>query len=240
MSVPTADPTDPLPLALFDLDDTLSDRADGFATWAGDWIERHHIDDPETALPWLTEADNGGYTNRVKLFTEAAEHFGLDDDPEEMAEDYRRTSHDHYTLDPALIAELESLATSGWRLGIVTNGGAGQNEKIDRIGLRPLMTCCVVSEMVGIRKPDPRIFDLALQLAGDADRSTTWMVGDHPVNDINGAHDAGLSTIWIAHGRDWPNEITPPDYIAATLIDALAHLRALTQRPPHAARDVIP
>lgn len=219
-----------LPLVLFDLDDTLSDRADGFARWAEEWIERHHLD-VETALPWLSERDDGGYTNRVTLFTEAAEHFGLGDDPEAMAEDYRRTSHDHYSRDPALLTELESLAESGWRLGIVTNGGPGQNEKIDRIGLRPLMTCCVVSDTVGVRKPDPRIFDIALESVGDADRSTTWMVGDHPVNDIDGAHQAGLSTIWIAHGRDWPHELDPPTFIAATLLEALAHLRALRQRP---------
>ncbi len=214
------------PLVLFDLDDTLSDRAAGYSAWAARWLERHDLD-PGAAMSWMVEHDDGGYTDRLTLFRDAASHFGLSDDPAAMADDYRRTSHELYQRDPVVIAELESLRRIGWRVGIVTNGGPGQDEKIDRIGLRPLLTCCVVSDVVGVRKPDPRIFAIAIEQAGGADLSTTWMVGDHPTNDIVGAHQAGIATLWIAHGRDWPAELDPPDVTVAGLAEAFAHLRSL-------------
>ena len=213
------------PLALFDLDDTLSNRSAGFHDWVLGWIGRHQIGDPG-ALAWMIIADNGGYNDRVEMFRLAADHFGLSASPEEMAEDYRATSHDAYHRDPVVIAALQSLVDRGWRVGVVTNGGPGQDQKVDRIGIRPLLSCCVVSETVGVRKPDPEIFALAIAAAGGADRSRTWMVGDHPGNDIVGAHHSGLSTVWIAHGRSWPAGLRPPDMTVASLNDAFAHLRA--------------
>jgi FMN phosphatase YigB (HAD superfamily) len=214
------------PLALFDLDDTLSDRESGFRNWAKRWIERHGLDEEE-ALPWLVATDSGGYTDRVELFAQAAERFGLHESPEALADDYRRTSHSGYRHDPVVVAGLQSVVDAGWRVGVVTNGGPGQDEKVDRIGIRPLLSCCVVSDTVGIRKPDPRIFALAVDDAGGAEADQVWMVGDHPVNDIVGADKAGLRTVWIAHGRTWPAELAPPDVIVASLDGAFAHLREL-------------
>jgi putative hydrolase of the HAD superfamily len=65
---------------------------------------------------------------------------------------------------------LDTLDSWGVRMGIITKGGAVvQNLKVDALHLRPRMGTILVSEAIGMEKPDPRIFrraveDLVLQL----------------------------------------------------------------------------
>ena len=59
-------------------------------------------------------------------------------------------------------------------------------------------------------KPDPRIFDYALEQAGNPDRERVLMVGDTAESDILGGMNSGLSTVWLnAHGRAQPEGIEP-------------------------------
>jgi putative hydrolase of the HAD superfamily len=58
-----------------------------------------------------------------------------------------------------------------------------------------LFDAIVISEEVGVRKPDRRIFDLTLTRLGvEADDAV--FVGDHPETDIRGAQEAGMRAIW--------------------------------------------
>lgn len=212
------------PLVLFDLDDTLSDRAGAFRKWAGRWIGRHGITDPD-ALVWMCTNDDGGYRPRDLFFADAKDRFGLADAASDLARDYALTAHDDYREDPALVAALQTLVDDGWRVGIVTNGGVGQDVKVDKLGIRSLLSCCVVSGLVGVRKPDPAIFGIAVAEAGGPGPDVPWMVGDHPHNDIGGAQGAGLRCLWIALGRTWDDALPPPDATASDLSSALALLR---------------
>jgi putative hydrolase of the HAD superfamily len=75
--------------------------------------------------------------------------------------------------------------------------------------LADLIDACVVSGTVGIRKPDPRIFALAIAEAGGGE--PVWMIGDGEA-DILGAHAAGLPSIWLTRGREWHRtDVTPTD-----------------------------
>lgn len=68
----------------------------------------------------------------------------------------------------------------------------------------------MISEEVGVPKPDPRIFDYALAQAGHPDRDRVLMVGDTAESDILGGMKSGLSTVWLnAHGRVKPEGIEP-------------------------------
>lgn len=88
------------------------------------------------------------------------------------------------------------------KLGIITNGfTALQQIRLERTGLRDHFDALVISEEVGVPKPDPRIFDYALAQAGNPDRDRVLMVGDTAESDILGGMKAGLSTVWLnAHG----------------------------------------
>jgi putative hydrolase of the HAD superfamily len=98
-------------------------------------------------------------------------------------------------------------------VGIVTNGETyRQMKKVRHNNLESLVKAVVVSEAVGIRKPDKGIFEHALQLVG-ADPLRTLFVGDNPEADILGAKSLGMAAAWIHRNRDWPYEHMRPDYI---------------------------
>ncbi|HGX4500576.1 TPA: HAD-IA family hydrolase, partial [Escherichia coli] len=66
------------------------------------------------------------------------------------------------------------------------------------------------SEEVGVAKPNKKIFDYALEQAGNPDRSRVLMVGDTAESDILGGINAGLATCWLnAHNREQPEGIAP-------------------------------
>ncbi|MCO4164909.1 pyrimidine 5'-nucleotidase [Citrobacter youngae] len=97
------------------------------------------------------------------------------------------------------------------KIGIITNGfTALQQIRLERTGLRDYFDLLVISEQVGVAKPDPRIFDHALEQAGNPDRSRVLMVGDTAESDILGGINAGLSTCWLnTHHREQPAGIQP-------------------------------
>ncbi len=111
---------------------------------------------------------------------------------------------------PGAVSLLDSLKGKA-KLGIITNGfTALQQIRLERTGLRDYFDVLVISEEVGVPKPDPRIFDYALELAGNPDRTRVLMVGDTAESDIRGGMNAGLATCWLnAHGRALPEGIEP-------------------------------
>ncbi|MGK8894169.1 pyrimidine 5'-nucleotidase [Citrobacter koseri] len=103
------------------------------------------------------------------------------------------------------------------KMGIITNGFTSlQQIRLERTGLRDRFDLLVISEEVGVAKPDPRIFDYALEQAGSPDRSCVLMVGDTAESDILGGINAGLSTCWLnAHHREQPAGIEPTWTVAS-------------------------
>jgi len=68
--------------------------------------------------------------------------------------------------------------------------------KMDRCNLNPYFTNVIISEDVGVNKPDPAIFDYALQKAG-ASKQESIMIGDSLEADIRGAQDYGIKAIYF-------------------------------------------
>jgi putative hydrolase of the HAD superfamily len=121
-------------------------------------------------------------------------------DPERFA---ARVAHDHNIaltaairpFDDALPA-LDALHRAGIPLGIVTNGSSSaQRAKVEILGPERFSFVGVSGE-IGIAKPDPRLFEIALA-AFDLPPSDVVHVGDNLVADIAGAAAAGLDTVWI-------------------------------------------
>jgi len=97
---------------------------------------------------------------------------------------------------PGAIALLEHLRTRV-KIGIITNNASfEQREKLDFCKLTSLIDVLVISEEVGVIKPDPAIFAIALdRLACSA--SETVMVGDAWNTDILGAYGVGIRPVWL-------------------------------------------
>ncbi len=83
------------------------------------------------------------------------------------------------------------------RLGIVTNNSAAeQTEKLRALNIANYFDTVVISEDVGVTKPDPKIFSIALERVGATAQETVF-IGDNWINDIVGACNAGMSAIWL-------------------------------------------
>ena len=214
-----------MPLLLADLDDTLIDRRGSFRAWAESFCAREGID--AGAVGWLVELDAYGYTPREEVFTRIRERFLLAEPVDELVAAYR-DEYPSFALRPSdeTFAQLEALRARGWRIGVVTNGHPIQLRKLETVGLDVFVDACCVSEIEGVRKPDPAIFERAAALC-DEPLAGGWMIGDNPEADIGGAHALGLSTIWLRHQRTWAERAFSPTLAADTLEEALAHLAGL-------------
>ncbi len=83
------------------------------------------------------------------------------------------------------------------QLGIVTNNfAAEQRDKLDACGLTEFIDVLVTSEETGYTKPNPRIFEIALEQT-QCNASEAVMIGDSWEMDIVGAKNAGIRSIWF-------------------------------------------
>lgn len=93
---------------------------------------------------------------------------------------------------------VEALRAAGMALGVVSNADGVMGERLRRLeivqvgpGVGVEIGCVIDSGAVGCMKPDPRIFELALDALG-VEASRAWYVGDIPGIDIVGARRAGI------------------------------------------------
>src|SRR5262249_54911929 len=90
---------------------------------------------------------------------------------------------------PALLA---SLRGRGFRLGVVSNADGRVPAGLAARGLAEHLPATIDSHLVGVEKPDPRIFRLALDACA-AEPAQTVFVGDIYEIDVIGARSAGLT-----------------------------------------------
>lgn len=86
-----------------------------------------------------------------------------------------------------------------YRVGVIANQVPGCDRRLEAMGLLPYIDLIVASAEAGVSKPDPRIFQMALQRAGCAAHETI-MVGDRIDNDILPARALGMGTVWLRRG----------------------------------------
>ena len=87
---------------------------------------------------------------------------------------------------------LLQLKEQGYRLGALSNG----NADIHRVGLSDVMDFQFSADQVGEMKPHPLMFQQMLQHTGLKPEEVIH-VGDNPSHDIDGAHGAGLFSVWV-------------------------------------------
>jgi YjjG family noncanonical pyrimidine nucleotidase len=88
-----------------------------------------------------------------------------------------------------------------YKLGIITNGlKEVQRSRFAGTPVGRYLDCIVVSDEVGVQKPDPAIFEHALAAAGHSDKNTSLIVGDSLTSDIQGGINFGIDTCWFNPG----------------------------------------
>ncbi|MCX4624539.1 MULTISPECIES: HAD family hydrolase [Streptomyces] len=215
-------------IALFDLDDTLTDHAAAFALWAAEFSQATGI-----PHPWITEADARHAGARYAFFADIKETFGIQKSIAAQHVAYQERTAELVPHRPEVCAALEALTADGWSLGVVTNGSpAAQRTKLEVSRLDRFFTTVVISGDYGVRKPHEALFRLALDdLQADKD---TWtaMIGDCLATDIAGGLRAGLHTIWVSHGRSRRRGDPVPHHTVHTTVDACEWLSVAVDVPP--------
>jgi putative hydrolase of the HAD superfamily len=207
-----------VPLLLVDLDNTLIDRAGAVDRWAQEFAAAHCGGTGDAA--WLVTADRDGLEPRERFARMIAERFGLDGQDEgAILAELRGGPARELVTDDAVTRALRRARAAGWAPFVVTNGTVAQQErKLRHTGLDREVAGWVISEGAGLRKPDPAIFRLAAEQAGQS-LEGAWMIGDSAQADIEGARSVGLPAVWLHRGRPWPLTAFEPDHVA----DSFAH-----------------
>jgi putative hydrolase of the HAD superfamily len=204
----------------FDVNGTLidilteDDRADifraagHFLTYQGIDLRRHDVRDlyfealkrqqrsspeqhPEYSAPeiWRTIIED-----HMTDFTRALPAEKLAQMPLMLAEFYRGMTRRRLKLFPHVRDVLEALRVR-FPLAIVSDGQSSwARGELHKVGLTEYFRSIVVSGDHGFRKPDPRLFQFALDEIGVAAENTIY-VGNDMHRDIYGAHEAGMMTI---------------------------------------------
>ena len=108
-----------------------------------------------------------------------------------------------------------------YRLAVISNNFGNTRGWCDDYGLSPLLDVIIDSTVLGIAKPDARIFEAALSGLGVAPNQAIY-VGDSYSADMVGGKNAGMWTAWLVGDQMKPC----PD---PSLVDVrLSHLHELT------------
>ncbi|MFK8003827.1 MAG: HAD family hydrolase [Polyangiales bacterium] len=110
-----------------------------------------------------------------------------------------------------LVEALHDARAAGWVPAIVSNSEGRLVELFDKVGLEDMFEIIVDSANVGIRKPDPRIFEIALKTLGIRAEDAVY-AGDIPDVDVEGAREAGVRPFLIDPNDDFPNYDAAPRF----------------------------
>ncbi|MCE9623013.1 MAG: HAD family hydrolase [Actinomycetia bacterium] len=139
---------------------------------------------------------------------------GVFDHEIELAAEVLGRSRNAYTWRwpiPESLSALRKLHDAGMPMGVISNASGQIAEVLARSGICQVgegpsipMRVIIDSHLVGVAKPDPHIFDFALDYFVGIDRSRIAYIGDSVTMDVGGARAAGLHPILLDPHDDHP------------------------------------
>ena len=146
---------------------------------------------------------------------------GIRGDPAAAAEFYIMTLSKKSHLFDGAAETVRELARRA-RLCLVTNGlSRVQRGRLAHSGIAGSFTAILISEEMGVAKPDARFF-LAAGKALGLTPDQLLCVGDSPAADVAGARAAGIDACWYSPaGHSWPGPGIPPEHVIRSIVDVL-------------------
>jgi len=212
-------PWSKLELIVFDLDGTLRHNdppgLDTFYALASGFGLRPGVDKLRSAERWThhywansedlrqdieAAGDDRNYV-WLQFTRRHVEQLGGDPaEAEELARQLNRAMRDEYKpvnrVPDDVLPSLDRLRRSGYRLGLVSNRDNPLHELVDELGLGAEFEFALAAGEVGYWKPDPRLLQHAVGLAG-VEPAAAMYVGDNFYADVAGAQAAGLQPVLV-------------------------------------------
>lgn len=215
---------------LFDFDETLQDRTAAFEKYMDMFLDEFcpdlSDDEREKRKNDMRTTGNGGYVNREEWYQGLIDMWHWKNAPskQELAHHYDYRFGDCNVIFEHTVLLLKELKRKGYIVGIITNGPSYlQNHKLDESGLRKYCDITVVSGDVGVHKPDPALFEYTAKKLNLPTCECTY-VGDHPINDIKGALDAGMHAIRMNWGWFKDRDLRKDVPVITDIIDVLKYV----------------
>lgn len=117
---------------------------------------------------------------------------------------------------------LEQLSKK-YKIGVIANQALGTVERLQQHGIQQFIDLVIASVEEGVAKPDPRIYQIALERSGCKPENAV-MIGDRIDNDIEPAKRMGMKTIWIKQGFGGLWNICKEDEAPDNIVNDLAEL----------------
>lgn len=216
---------------IFDADETLFDfkkterdaLRNTMVEFDIEYDENHHLKvykELNTAI-WK-ELEEGLITQeklKVERFKRLADKLNADFDEIQFTKAYtRHLSNGSFLYDDS-IALVENLHKD-YKLTIITNGlSEVQDNRIRKSIIAKYFQDIVVSEDVKVAKPDPKIFEHALNNINHTDKSKVLIVGDSLTSDIQGGINFGIDTCWYNPNKITNNTGIKPTYEISNLME---------------------
>ena len=153
---------------------------------------------------------------------------------EQALESLYQESQAYWEPEEDTSSTLAVLKDLGYRLGVISSASDDGDVQrlVDKADVRPFLDFVISSAACGIRKPNPKIFEIALEHWGFTPEEVV-MVGDTLGADVLGGKNAGIYTIWITRRADVPGNRAHQDTIKPdAVIQALEELPRLLANLP--------
>lgn len=216
---------------LFDADDTLFDfkkserhaLKNTMVEYEIDYDEAYHLKIYQEINSSIWRDFESGVITQKELKIERFKRFSSALNTIFDASEFSKSYTKHLALASFLYDEslelIENLH-SNYRLAIITNGLTEvQNNRIRKSTISKYFEDIVISEEVKVSKPNPKIFELALNNIRHNDKSKVLMVGDSLTSDIQGGINFGIDTCWLNSSKSTNTSTIIPTYEISNIRD---------------------
>lgn len=185
----------------FDLDQTLLDRTNSlkhFLNWQINFFQLVPQRDKTRFIQRFIELDQNGTVWKDVVYKNLLDEFKIESiEYYDLLQSYISDFNKFSIGFPHIEDAIRNLKRQDYLLGLISNGRTPfQEYNFYALGLQEYFSTIVISEAVGLRKPDPAIFDLACkQLDVFAEQSV--FIGDNESVDILGAQSFRMKTVFF-------------------------------------------
>lgn len=138
------------------------------------------------------------------LYRRLLSELGVEDEDlvQKMFETF--SSPSSYKLFDDVLPTLQAVSDAGYRLGLISNFDEWLEEMLVELEVGHLFEVSIISGQVGVEKPDPKIYEMALEQA-EVDGPRALHIGDSPQTDVEPSRSVGMIPVLLDRYNRYPN-----------------------------------